>query len=105
MDVNMDDLTEVARKAALAYKKKDTSEGRKAWGVDQYMTGLVGDVGDLSKLIMARSGYRKTENVDARIEHELADCLWGLLAIADGLNIDLATAYRKNMDSVLQRVR
>lgn len=101
---DIDELTKVAREVALAYRQKNISEGRYPWGIDQYVAGFVGDVGDLSKLIMARSGYREMECPDERIRHELADCLWSILVIADELEIDLASVYQKNMDSLLQRV-
>ena len=45
--------------------------------------GLVGDVGDLVKLVQAHEGVRAIENARPALEHELADVLWSLLVIAN----------------------
>jgi NTP pyrophosphatase (non-canonical NTP hydrolase) len=61
------------------------------------MAGFVGDVGDLSKLVMAKANLRHISDVDAKIAHELADCLWSVLVIADRLDVDLEDAFSKTM--------
>jgi NTP pyrophosphatase (non-canonical NTP hydrolase) len=65
---------------------------------------LAGDVGDLMKLAMAKQGLRSIENVDARLAHELADCLWSVLVLADAYGIDLATAFTHTTDELEQRL-
>jgi NTP pyrophosphatase (non-canonical NTP hydrolase) len=100
----IDELTKVARDVALAYKQSNTFKGRQPWSIDQYMAGFVGDVGDLSKLVMAKAGYREADGVDERIAHELADCLWSILIIADELGVDLAAVYRQNMGTLLRQI-
>jgi hypothetical protein len=39
----------------------------------------VGDVGDLMKLVMAKEGAREIQDVDEKLQHELAACLWSVL--------------------------
>ncbi|MEZ6330670.1 MAG: MazG nucleotide pyrophosphohydrolase domain-containing protein [Candidatus Saccharimonadales bacterium] len=68
------------------------------------MAGFVGDVGDLSKLIMAKNNLRSKDNVDEALAHELSDCLWSLLVLADKLGIDLDQAFIKTMDSLEQKL-
>ena len=68
------------------------------------MAGLVGDVGDLSKIIMAKEGLRDMENVDTKLAHELSDCLWSVLVLADKYKIDLASEFMKNMDALEERI-
>jgi NTP pyrophosphatase (non-canonical NTP hydrolase) len=67
------------------------NDGHKKWEASDYTMGMVGDCGDLSKLIMAKNKLRKSKssNIDESIEHELVDILWSLVAISDELNIDL----------------
>lgn len=57
------------------------------------MLGFVGDVGDLAKLVQGKAGVRPTDNLDDKIAHELADCLWAVLVLADCYGIDLETAF------------
>jgi NTP pyrophosphatase (non-canonical NTP hydrolase) len=64
----------------------------------------VGDVGDLSKIIMAKDSLRAMDDVDQKLEHELSDCLWSLLNIANKYDIDLASAFMKTMDELEERV-
>jgi NTP pyrophosphatase (non-canonical NTP hydrolase) len=51
--------------------------------------GLVGDVGDLAKLVQAAEGVREIEDVKTKLEHELADILWSIIVIADRSGVDL----------------
>lgn len=104
--MEIENLTKLAREVADAYDAKNRAEGRRTWTVDNYMSGFVGDVGDLSKLIMARSGYRQPNDVDQQaIGHELSDCLWSILILADELEIDINLAFESNMEKLLARVR
>ncbi len=58
----------------------------KAWTNERIMEGFVGDIGDLMKLIMAKEGARQIDNVDAKLKHELADCLWCIFVLANKHN-------------------
>ncbi len=69
------------------------NEGSKPWSVTERTQGFVGDVGDLVKLVMAKNGYRKYVDLDRRLAHELADCLWSIIIIADELEVDLEGAF------------
>ncbi len=75
-----------------------------AWNEQNLMSGFVGDVGDLSKIIMAKHGLRGMDDVDAKLSHELSDCLWSVLVIADKYKIDLASEFIKTMDGLNKRI-
>lgn len=68
------------------------------------MLGFVGDVGDLAKLVTAKEGVRKTDDVDQKIQHELADCLWSILVLTDAYGVDIETAFTRTMDELEVRV-
>lgn len=74
------------------------------WNATQVMAGFVGDVGDLSKIIMAKDGLRAMDDIDHKLAHELSDCLWSLLVIASKYNIDLSKEFMKTMDELEERV-
>ena len=65
----------------------------------------MGDVGDLMKLVLAKDGVRDIENVDKKLEHELADCLWSILVLAKEYNIDLEKAFMRTMDELEAKIR
>lgn len=74
------------------------------WDEQAIMAGFVGDVGDLSKIIMAKHGLRDMEDIDSKLSHELSDCLWSILVLADKYEIDLATEFMKTMDELDRRI-
>ena len=68
------------------------------------MAGFVGDVGDLSKIILAKHGLRDMEDVDEKLAHELSDCLWSILVLASKYSIDLPNEFMKTMDLLDKRI-
>jgi NTP pyrophosphatase (non-canonical NTP hydrolase) len=92
--MEFNELIKKAKKIKEEYHLLNRVEGHKHWGLNEYFQGLLGDVGDLSKLLMAKKGYRfEGKDVDEQLEHELADCLWSIIVIADELDIDLERAF------------
>lgn len=70
------------------YDAKNEEEDQKKWGATEYMSGYVKDVGDLSKLIMVKSGLRGFDgDIDHALKHEIGDCFWSLFMICDELGI------------------
>ncbi|HBG81876.1 TPA: nucleotide pyrophosphohydrolase [candidate division CPR2 bacterium] len=98
------DLSKKAIEIKDAYGNLNKAKGEKAWGVSAYAQGFAVDVGDLLRLMMARDGLRTIENIDEKIAHELADCLWSVIVIAGELNIDLEEEFLKTMGEIKERI-
>ncbi len=64
------------------------------------MQGFVGDVGDLMKLVMAKAGARPTTEVDRKLAHELADCLWSVLVLAKLYDVNLEKEFFATMNEI-----
>lgn len=101
--MNFEELMKRAVEVRSKYDQLNTSRGV-TWEEKDLMAGFVGDVGDLSKIIMAKNGLRQLDDVDAKLAHELADCLWSILVLADKYKIDLAAEFQKAMDSLDKRI-
>jgi NTP pyrophosphatase (non-canonical NTP hydrolase) len=87
------------------YDELQETDGHKKWNASDRMAGFVGDVGDLSKLVMAKQGIRRgPDDIDEVLAHELSDCLWSVLVLADELNIDLEAAFTNNMKQLHERI-
>ncbi len=56
--------------------------------------------GDLMKLVTAKEGVRVIENVDKKLAHELSDCLWSIIILADQYGIDLEKSFQEAMNSL-----
>lgn len=84
-----------ARYAAM----EDRRFGRR-WTAEEIMLGFVGDVGDLAKLVQGKAGVRPTPALDEKVAHELADCLWCVLTLADEYGVDLEASFADTMASL-----
>ncbi len=98
------ELLDTAVRVREKYNQLNARDHGGAWNGDKLMAGFVGDVGDLSKIIMAKSGYRAMDDVDEKLKHELSDCLWSILVLASYYNIDLESQFVKSMNSLEARV-
>lgn len=98
-----EDLLKRAIHVRAKYDKLNKMRGV-TWNEQNLMSGFVGDVGDLSKIIMAKHGLRSMDDIDAKLAHELADCLWSVLVLADKYNIDLADVFMSSMDELDIRI-
>lgn len=98
------ELLDIAVRVRRKYNQLNARDHGGAWDGDRLMAGFVGDVGDLSKIIMAKSGYRAMDDIDEKLKHELSDCLWSVLVLASYYGIDLESKFVKSMDSLEARV-
>jgi NTP pyrophosphatase (non-canonical NTP hydrolase) len=97
-------LMEQAEAIRLKYEELNAKQGKTAWGVRDYAMGFTGDVGDLQKLIMAKENLRNIDDVDAKLAHELADCLWSILVVANYYGLDLEKEFLHTMDVISERI-
>jgi NTP pyrophosphatase (non-canonical NTP hydrolase) len=74
------------------------------WTTEEIALGLVGDVGDLAKLIMAVSGVRDIPDAQHKLAHELADCLWSVIVLASAFDVDLEQAFLRTMDDLERHI-
>lgn len=93
-------LTEKAMSLRERFGESARESGRREWSREEVMQGFVCDVGDLMKLVMAKSGVRDISDLDHKLAHELADCLWSVLVLAKLYEVDLEKEYLLMLDSV-----
>jgi len=79
------------------YKALVEEKGREQQNISNYTQKLMVDVADLIKLVMAKEDLKKGEDVDKELAHELSDCLWSILVIADELDVDLEREFLSTM--------
>jgi hypothetical protein len=102
----MSDLNKMQNRAlqiASFYDESNQQAGRPSWGPSEYMSGLVGDIGDLSKLVMAHEGLREIADVEAKIDHELNDILWSYLVLCKQLGRAPGDTFYQSMDELEAR--
>jgi NTP pyrophosphatase (non-canonical NTP hydrolase) len=97
-------LAERARQVRQCFAAAELARSGRPWTREELMQGFVGDVGDLMKLVMAKSGARPADDVDRRLAHELADCLWSVLVLAQAYDVDLEKAFLATMDELERKL-
>lgn len=102
--MKFEDLLKRAVEVREKYDRLNAEKRGITWNEQNLMSGFVGDVGDLSKIIMAKHGLRDMDNIDAKLAHELSDCLWSVLILADKYHIDLAAEFQRTMDELDTRI-
>src|ERR1700750_1566376 len=94
---------------ALAIRGKfadyETRTYGREWTTEELTLGLMKDVGDLAMLVQASQGVRQVPDLEKALGHELSDCLWSVIALADRLGINLETAFTQTMDELDQALQ
>ena len=76
----------------------------RAWTTAELALGFVGDVGDLAKLIQANAGIRNIDDWKSKLAHELSDCLWSVIVLANKCGVDLEAEFSRNVNGLMEHV-
>jgi NTP pyrophosphatase (non-canonical NTP hydrolase) len=98
--MELSQLTERAMEIRRQFAASERSVAGREWTREEIMQGFVGDVGDLMKLVMMKAGVRPGKDVDAKLAHELSDCLWSVLVLARLYGVDLEKEFLKTMAGI-----
>jgi NTP pyrophosphatase (non-canonical NTP hydrolase) len=99
--MTIEELSQRAAEIREKFAELEKANWGKEWDVSDIVVGLMGDVGDLAKLIQAKEGMRsKQDDITKKLEHELSDCLFCLFVLANRYNIDIARAFMSTMDDI-----
>ena len=108
------ELAELTRRAVAVrsrFAAAEIAQGGSPWSRAELAQGFVGDVGALMKLAMAKDGRRAPPagvatgaQLDAKLAHELADCLWSVLVLAEAYGVDLERAMGAMMDELERKL-
>jgi NTP pyrophosphatase (non-canonical NTP hydrolase) len=102
--MSFEKLTTRAMNIRALYKSKESAAYGRAWTREEIMLGMVGDVGDLAKLVLAQEGVRDIPDHNSKLKHELSDCLWSLLVLSNEYGIDLEHEFLKTMDNLERKL-
>ncbi len=98
------DMQYRAMQVANHYHEYNKKAGHQNWDVRDYVSGLVGDVGDLVKATMAVDQRRAMPDAAAKVEHELNDIMWSLLLLYKLYQLDPEKSFLESMDTLEKRV-
>jgi NTP pyrophosphatase (non-canonical NTP hydrolase) len=98
------DLEKSALMLNELYEQLEAKRYGRAWTTAELALGFVGDVGDLAKLIQAHAGVRDIDDCHAKLGHELSDCLWSILVLANKCGVDLQAEFVRNTREISEHV-
>lgn len=98
------ELSKRAMEIRAKYSALEKEKYRREWTRSEIAQGFVGDVGDLMKLVMAKEGIRDIPDADTKLAHELSDCLWCVLVLAEEYGVDLEKAFLKTLGELEKRL-
>jgi NTP pyrophosphatase (non-canonical NTP hydrolase) len=98
------ELEESALKLNELYEALETKLYGRVWTTQELALGFMGDVGDLAKLVQANAGIRNIEDFKSKLGHELADCLWSVIVLANKCGINLEAEFSRNIDELTRSV-
>lgn len=102
--MTIQDMLTRAKKIRTSYSELEKEKYGKEWTSQNIMEGFVGDVGDLMKIVMAKEGLREMDDIDEKLSHELADCLWSILILSDKYGVDIEQAFEQTMNELEERM-
>jgi len=102
--MNFSDLETAALQLNALYERLEAKSYGRVWTTQELALGFVGDVGDLAKLIQAQAGVRTIDDHRAKLGHELSDCLWSIMVLANKCGIDLEAEFVRNVKEISAHV-
>ena len=98
------DLEKSALQLNELYEQLEIKKWGRVWTTAELALGFVGDVGDLAKLVQANAGVRDIDDCKAKLGHELSDCLWSIIVLANKCDIDLEAEFVRNTQELAKHV-
>ena len=102
--MKLSDLEKSALQLNELYEQLEIKRYGRIWTTEELALGFVGDVGDLAKLIQANAGIRTIGDCKAKLGHELSDCLWSIIVLANKCGSDLEAEFVKNTRELAEYV-
>jgi NTP pyrophosphatase (non-canonical NTP hydrolase) len=102
--MNFSDLEKAALQLNELYEELEIKKWGRAWTTGELALGFMGDVGDLAKLIQAHTGIRDIDDCEAKLGHELSDCLWSIIVLANKCGINLQAEFSRNTKELIAYV-
>lgn len=97
-------IVQQALEVRKQYQNLEIKKYGREWSREEIAQGFVGDVGDLMKLITAKSGVRDISGVDSKLSHKLSDCLWSIIILSNKYGIDLEKSFLETMNSLNEKI-
>ncbi len=87
------------------YERLERQHHGSEWTTSELLVGMLQDVGDLGRLVMASEGrWTHGADVSAELGHELGEVLWWLFVLAERTGTDLEAAFEGFLEERTRRL-
>jgi len=102
--MDLEELTQKVLHIKNLYSDFEKKKSYKPWAIEETYQGLVSDVGDLGRLVLAKEGFREMPDLEKNLSHELAEVLYATLLISNHYNINFTKAFLDEIDRLEQNL-
>ena len=102
--MKLSDLEKSALQLNELYEQLEIKKYGRVWTTEELALVFVGYVGDLTKIIQENAGIRDIDDCKAKLGHELSDCLWSTIVLANKCGIDLEAEFVRNTKELAEYV-
>ena len=103
-EMKFSDLEKAALQLNVLYEQLEVRRWGRAWSTQELALGFMGDGGDLAKLVQAHAGVREIDEHRAKLGHELSDCLWSIMVLANKCGVDPEAEFVRNTREISKYV-
>lgn len=95
-NIDFSKAVERSTKIRKLYHHLERQHHEKEWTVEEDALAFLTDAGLVGRLTMSQQG-RWTTNGDTipELEHNLGECMWWLIVLAERMDIDISEAFEK----------
>jgi hypothetical protein len=95
------DADATALEVRALYEQIEQRILKRTWTLPELAVGFTNDAAYVGRLVLAAERtWDIPGDVDAELEHKLAECMWWLFVLADKLDVDLPAAYAETMEKI-----
>lgn len=95
------DADATALEVRALYEQIEQRILHRTWTLPELAVGFTNDAAYVGRLVLAAERTWDIDgDVDAELEHKLAECMWWLFVLADKLDVDLPAAYAETMQKI-----
>jgi NTP pyrophosphatase (non-canonical NTP hydrolase) len=99
--MTLQELNNRALEIRKQYEVFEKQRWGRTWTTSDLALGFMGDLGDFVKLAQAKEGIRPpVDDLDNKLERELADCMWCVFVLANKYDIDVEKMFMNAMDKL-----
>ena len=95
-NVKYSDIVNIVMETRTLLENFEQKSVGKKWGNEELLIGLMTDIGDLARLILAKEGFRSAKkDLEKQLRHEIAACFWAIVVLSEKYKVNIPQALQE----------